>query len=124
MSLDEFSRKLEKGGNATSTEIAELKQIMSAFFSKKGIDLKTRIPDADAYTDAEVLIRLIGIRFGPSLAELLSLRLERFRVNALSQTGEYIPSRDEVRDMVKSQREKKEENKGKSILERLNSGDY
>ena len=123
MSLDELSRKLERGG-ASSQEINEIKHIMQQFFSKQGIETKTRIPDADAWSDMETVLEWIGVEFGPKYANLVRTRMERFRINALSQTDEFMPSRDEVRDMVKNQREKEDKMSGKSMLERLQSGSY
>ena len=122
MSLDELSRKLEKGGASAET-VNEIKQIIGAFFTKSNIEVKTRIPDADAWADMETAIKFVGIEFGAKYADIVQHRLDRFRIDVLSQTQEYIPSRDEVRDMVKFQKQQ-EADKGKSILERLQSGSY
>lgn len=122
MSLDELSRKWEKGGASAQAD-HEVKMLAKEFFSIVGIDSKTRIPDADAFSDIDVLIMYIEKSFGEKAATMVKHRLARFKINVLSQTKDYIPSRDEVRDILKAEKQQKQES-GRSILDRLQSGDY
>ena len=122
MSLDELSRKWERGAAGATSE-HEVKQLAREFFSINGIDSKTRLPDADAYSDLDVLVLYIRQTFGAKAAELVEHRIKRFKINVLNQTADYIPSRDEVRDILKAEKQKQQEG-GKSMLDRLLSGDY
>ena len=121
MSLDELSRKWERGGATTQAD-AEIKQLAGQFFTKSNIETKTRLPDADAYSDIDFMIHYIGAVYGKKYADLVRVRFDRFKINVLNQTDTYIASRDEVRDILKAEKEKEKE-KGMSILERL-QGNY
>lgn len=98
------------------SEEEKYKLVREYFSSGANMDSKTAIPNAAAFAAAEYLLDWIGDEYGAQYRESLNRLLTRFKVLSPSEKGK---ARDQVERILKGL-QKEDEDRGKSLLDRLN----